>query len=65
MSKKFQACELLVFQKGKSIATIATDGRRYVSQSGRQTWERPSLASSIAFLESQGFSIRTDLSKSF
>lgn len=65
MSKKFPPGELLVFQKGRSFATIATDGRRFVSQAGRQTWERPSLASAISFLESQGYSIRTDYSKPF
>lgn len=51
--------EILSFTKGDILATIATDGRRHVSQIIQSAKEHPTLSSAISYLESLGYSIDT------
>lgn len=51
--------EILSFTKGDLLATIATDGRRHVSQIIQSAKEHSTLSSAISYLESLGYSIDT------
>ena len=60
MSKDIHTVQVLAFLKGENIATIATDGRRHVSQERYFAKEHPTLHSAIASLEAKGYSIDID-----
>lgn len=60
MSNSNHPTEVLSFRRGDNLATIATDGRRSVSQEFELVKEHSSLTAAISYLESKGFSILTD-----
>lgn len=60
MSNSNHPTEVLSFRRGDNLATIATDGRRNVSQEFELVKEHSSLTAAISYLESKGFSILTD-----
>ena len=57
MSKNDHLVEVLSFVNGDITATIATDGKRHVSQIIAQAKEHRTLSAAISYLEAQGFSI--------
>lgn len=57
MSKNEHPVEVLSFRNGDILATIATDGKRHVSQIIDQAKEHASLHGAIAYLEARGFNI--------
>lgn len=57
MKSLFQKVEVLSFIHGDNLATIATDGRRHVSQEIELVKEHPTLKSAISYLESKGYQI--------
>lgn len=59
MDPNIHLVEILSFTKGELQATIATDGRRHVSQIIQSAKEHPTLSSAISYLESLGYSIDT------
>lgn len=59
MDSSIYPVEILSFTKGDLLATIATDGRRHVSQIIQSAKEHPTLSSAISYLESLGYSIDT------
>lgn len=52
--------EVLSFQRGDNLATIATNGQRTVSQEFELAKEHKSLAAAISYLEAKGYSIKID-----
>lgn len=60
MSNSNHPTEVLSFRRGDNLATIATDGRRNVSQEFELVKEHSTLTAAISYLESKGFSILTD-----
>lgn len=52
--------EVLSFQRGDNLATIATNGQRTVSQEFELAKEHKSLASAISYLEAKGYHINID-----
>lgn len=52
--------EVLSFQRGDNLATIATNGQRTVSQEFELAKEHKSLAAAISYLEAKGYSINID-----
>lgn len=54
-----QVTEVLTFRKGDSVATIATNGQRHVSQVGTRALEHGSLNMAISYLECMGYHIDT------
>lgn len=53
-------CEVLSFQRGDNLATIATNGARNVTQEFELTKEHRSLAAAISYLEAKGYTILID-----
>lgn len=51
--------EVLTFRKGDLVATIATNGKRHVSQVGTRALEHGSLNMAISYLECMGYHIDT------
>lgn len=60
MNNSDHPTEVLSFRRGDNLATIATDGRRSVSQEFELVKEHSSLMAAISYLEAKGFSILTD-----
>lgn len=56
---QFFPVEVLSFTRGDNLATIATNGQRFVSQEFELVQEHMSLAKAIAYLECKGYSIDT------
>lgn len=52
--------EVLSFRRGDDLATVATNGERYVSQERVLLVEHASLSKAIAYLEAKGYNIDTD-----
>lgn len=52
--------EVLSFRRGDNLATIATDGRRHVSQEIELCREHGTLRKAIAYLESKGYEIQPE-----
>ena len=52
--------EVLSFQRGDNLATIATNGERTVSQEFELAKEHKSLSAAISYLEAKGYSINID-----
>lgn len=52
--------EVLSFQRGDNLATIATNGLRTVSQEFELAKEHKSLAAAISYLEAKGYHINID-----
>ena len=57
MENKQYAVEVLSFMKGDQLATIVTDGLRFMSFEFEVNKDHESLARAIAYLESRGYSI--------
>lgn len=57
MSYETHPVEVLSFFNGDTLATIATDGRRHVSQEFELVKEHATVARAIAYLEAKGFRI--------
>lgn len=53
-------CEVMTFTSGFNKATVATSGERTAVHVQAATFEMPSLKKAIAWLESHGYSIKTD-----
>ena len=49
--------EVLSFNRGDNLATIATDGSRHVSQEIELVKEHSSLKAAISYLEAKGYEI--------
>lgn len=49
--------EVLSFVRGDNLATIATDGRRHVSQEFEHCQDHPTLTKAISYLLAKGYSI--------
>lgn len=60
MNSKQHLVEVLSFQRGDNLATIATNGERSVTQEFELCKEFKSLASAISYLEAKGYSINVD-----
>lgn len=60
MEKNDHLVEVLSFQLGDNLATIATNGARNVSQEFELTKEHRSLAAAIGYLEAKGYKILID-----
>lgn len=60
MSKEQHPVEVLSFQRGDNLATIATDGMRHVSQEMELVKEHSTLSKAISYLEAKGYSIDPD-----
>lgn len=60
MEKNDHLVEVLSFQRGDNLATIATNGARNVSQEFELTKEHRSLAAAISYLEAKGYKILID-----
>lgn len=57
---KLHEVEVISFQRGDNLATIATDGLRHVSQEMELVKEHTTLHSAISYLEAKGYNIDTD-----
>lgn len=57
MSKDIYPTEVLSFQRGDNLATIATNGTRHVSQEFELVKEHSTLSKAISYLEAKGYSI--------
>lgn len=57
MNRELHPVEVLSFRKGDNIATIATDGKRHVSQEFTTAREHVSLTKAIAYLCAKGYDI--------
>lgn len=51
--------EIISFTRGDNLATIATDGRRHVSQEFQNVKEHSSLRAAISYLCAKGYEIDT------
>ncbi len=56
--------EVLSFRRGNRLATIATDGRRHVSQEVEEPKEHDTLGNAIAYLECKGYRIDASSTRS-
>lgn len=52
--------EVLSFRRGDNLATIATDGKRHVSQELELSKEHATLSKAISYLEAKGYGILMD-----
>lgn len=60
MSKQtIHPTEVLSFRRGDNLATVATDGRRHVTQEFEHCVEHGSLNMAISYLECKGYEIDT------
>ena len=57
MSNDIHPVDVLAFQNGDNLATIATDGARHVSQEMELVKEHSTLSKAISYLEAKGYSI--------
>ena len=57
MRNEIHPVEVLSFQRGDNLATIATDGTRHVSQEMELAKEHSTLSKAISYLEAKGYSI--------
>lgn len=57
MNSNIHPVEILSFQRGDNLATIATDGSRHVSQEIDLTKEHATLPKAISYLEAKGYVI--------
>lgn len=64
MSRIQNEVEVLSFRNGDNLATIATDGARFVSQEFELTLEHATLSKAISYLEAKGYGILMDGFKS-
>lgn len=62
-SNRNQDTEILTFRRGDEVATVATNGKRHVSQVGTKALEHGILTMAISYLECMGFSIDASSSK--
>lgn len=60
MGKNQHLVEVLSFQRGDNLATIATDGVRHVTQEFELCKEHGRLATAIAYLEAKGYQLLID-----
>ena len=60
MDNTFHPTEVISFQRGDNLATIATNGSMHVSQEFELLKEHATLKSAISYLEAKGYAIRTD-----
>lgn len=60
MSRIQNEVEVLSFRNGDNLATIATDGKRHVSQEFELTKEHATLSKAISYLEAKGYGILID-----
>lgn len=60
MSNRENLTEVLSFARGDNLATIATNGRRHVSQEFELVQEHNSLRAAISYLEAKGYNIVID-----
>lgn len=60
MSNRENLTEVLSFARGDNLATIATNGRRHVSQEFELVQEHKSLEAAISYLEAKGYNIVID-----
>lgn len=60
MDNKLHPTEIISFQRGDNLATIATNGIMHVSQEFELLKEHTTLKAAISYLESKGYAIRTD-----
>ena len=60
MKNETHLVEVLSFQRGDNLATIATDGARHLSQEIELVKEHGTLAAAISYLEAKGFCVLTD-----
>jgi len=60
MSRDIHPTEVLAFRRGENIATIATDGKRHVTQELELLKEHGTLLKAIAYLEAKGYEIDID-----
>lgn len=49
--------EVLFFRRGDELATIATDGKRHVTQEQEIVKEHEKLSKAISYLAARGYSI--------
>lgn len=57
---EYHLTEVLSFQRGDNLATIATNWQRTVTQEFELAKEHKSLAAAISYLEAKGYSINID-----
>lgn len=60
MKNETHLVEVLSFQRGDNLATIATDGARHLSQEIELVKEHGTLAAAISYLEAKGYTILPD-----
>lgn len=60
MSNRENLTEVLSFARGDNLATIATNGRRHVSQEFETVKEHKTLEAAISYLEAKGYTIQID-----
>lgn len=60
MSNRENLTEVLSFVRGDNLATIATNGRRHVSQEFEFIKEHKTLQAAISYLEAKGYEIQID-----
>lgn len=64
MKQSFESVEVLTFTRGDNRATIATNGKRHVSEECAVIKEHASLSRAISYLECKGYVISTENSRS-
>ena len=64
-NRQFHPTEVVSFQRGDNLATIATDGVRHVTQEIELVKEHSTLARAISYLEAKGYNISIDNFESF
>lgn len=60
MNQRENLTEVLSFKRGDNLATIATNGRRHVSQEFETVKEHKTLQAAISYLEAKGYEIQID-----
>lgn len=60
MKNETHPTEVLAFRRGDNLATIATDGKRNVTQEIELLKEHDTLSKAIAYLEAKGYEIDID-----
>lgn len=60
METAFKQIEVITFQRGDNVATVATNGIMHVSQEFELLKEHSTLRSAISYLEAKGYIVRTD-----
>lgn len=57
MNDKTNKVEVLTFRRGATVATVATNGKRSVSQCGERVREHETLRQAVAYMAANGFVI--------